>query len=136
MGVSVGETQPPDARKVVQESAAPGFEETSPGTVCIRVEESLDASSVDALAEHLSGMRELILDFFHAPRCSDAILGYLFERLSVQASTLRLKGLSPHQERLLHYLDPTGQSLPQDRPSNEDSEEADFSGSAFEWRRY
>jgi hypothetical protein len=85
---------------------------------------SVDSGAVDALAVNLKGAGELVLDFFRAPKCSDATLGYLLERLAPRAPTLRLRGLSPHQEQLLRYLGPADARPAQPDPSDADSAEA------------
>jgi hypothetical protein len=90
----------------------------------IRVESLLDPVAIDALAANLQGAQELVLDFFHAPKCSDATLGYLFDHLAPRAPTLRLRGLSAHQERLLRYLGPADARAAQDTPSDAESAEA------------
>jgi hypothetical protein len=97
--------------------------ETFGDRIRVRVEGSLDSGAVDALAANLRGAKELVLDFFRAPKCSDATLGYLLERLSPEAPTLRLRGLSAHQERLLRYLSPPNARPAQNSISDADSAE-------------
>ena len=77
---------------------------TSDERICVRVLEPLDQGAIDALADNLGAASELVVDFFHAPKVSDATLGYLLDRLSGRAPRLLLRGLNHHQEMVLHYF--------------------------------
>jgi hypothetical protein len=100
-------------------------ERVSRSALHIRVEGSLDPCAVDALLEGVGGADEVVFDFLRAPRCSDATLGYFVDRLSSVSATLRMTGLSRHQEHLLGYLGASIQRPAENGPLERDSGECD-----------